>query len=74
MELSDMENIFASFSQVNSRRNREAGGVGLGLPIARSLIISMGGFITVNSTPGNGSEFQFTIPQKVLDETPIVSI
>ncbi|MDE6674431.1 MAG: response regulator, partial [Acetatifactor sp.] len=74
MELSDLENIFASFSQVNSRRNREAGGVGLGLPIARSLIMSMGGFITVNSTPGNGSEFQFTIPQKVLDETPIVSI
>lgn len=74
MELSEMENIFASFSQVNSRRNREAGGVGLGLPIARSLIMSMGGFITVNSTPGNGSEFQFTIPQKVLDETPIVSI
>ncbi|MDE5893454.1 MAG: response regulator [Acetatifactor sp.] len=74
MELADMENIFASFSQVNSRRNREEGGVGLGLAIARSLIMGMGGFITVNSTPGNGSEFQFTIPQKVLDETPIVSI
>ncbi|MDE6516540.1 MAG: response regulator, partial [Acetatifactor sp.] len=69
-----MENIFASFSQVNSRRNREEGGVGLGLPIARSLIMGLGGFITVNSTPGNGSEFQFTIPQKVLDDTPIVSI
>lgn len=74
MELADMENIFASFSQVNSRRNREEGGVGLGLAIARSLIMSMGGFITVNSTPGSGSEFQFTIPQKVLDETPIVSV
>ena len=74
MELADMENIFASFSQVNSNRNREEGGVGLGLPIARALVMNMGGFITVNSTPGNGSEFQFTIPQKVLDETPIVSI
>ena len=74
MELADMENIFASFSQINSRRNREEGGVGLGLSIARSLIMSMGGFISVNSTPGNGSEFQFTIPQKVLDEAPIVSI
>ena len=74
MELADMENIFASFSQVNSKRNREEGGVGLGLPIARALVMNMGGFITVNSSPGNGSEFQFTIPQKVLDETPIVSI
>lgn len=74
MELADMENIFASFSQINSRRNREEGGVGLGLSIARSLIMSMGGFISVNSTPGNGSEFLFTIPQKVLDEAPIVSI
>ncbi|MCM1263946.1 MAG: ATP-binding protein [Butyrivibrio sp.] len=74
MELADMENIFASFSQVNSKRNREEGGVGLGLPIARALVMNMGGFITVDSTPGGGSEFQFTIPQKVLDETPIVSI
>ena len=70
----DMEKIFTSFSQVNSKRNREEGGVGLGLAITQALVRSMGGFITVNSTPGVGSEFQFTIPQKVLDETPIVSI
>ena len=70
----DMEKIFTSFSQVNSKRNREEGGVGLGLAITQALVRSMGGFITVNSTPGSGSEFQFTIPQKVLDETPIVSI
>lgn len=70
----DMEKIFTSFSQVDSKRNREEGGVGLGLAITQALIRSMGGFITVNSTPGSGSEFQFTIPQKVLDETPIVSI
>lgn len=74
MERTDMEKIFTSFSQVNSKRNREAGGVGLGLAITLALIRSMGGFITVDSIPGTGSEFQFTIPQKVLDETPIVSI
>lgn len=70
----DMERIFTSFSQVNSKRNREAGGVGLGLAITQALVSSMGGFMTVESEPGTGSEFQFTIPQKVLDETPIVSI
>ncbi|MDE6404640.1 MAG: response regulator [Lachnospiraceae bacterium] len=74
IERADMEKIFTSFSQVNSKRNREAGGVGLGLAITQSLVRSMGGFLSVESEPGTGSEFQFTIPQKVLDETPIVSI
>lgn len=74
IERADLEDIFTSFSQVDTRRSREEGGVGLGLAITQALVRSMGGFITVNSTPGTGSEFQFTIPQKVLDETPIVSI
>lgn len=74
IERADLEKIFTSFSQVNSKRNREEGGVGLGLAITQALVSSMGGFITVNSIPGTGSEFQFTVPQKVLDETPIVSI
>lgn len=74
IERADMEKIFTSFSQVNSKRNREEGGVGLGLAITQALVRSMGGFMTVESTPGIGSEFRFTIPQKVLDETPIVSI
>lgn len=74
IERADMEKIFTSFSQVNSKRNREAGGVGLGLAITQALVSSMGGFMTLESEPGSGSEFQFTIPQKVLDETPIVSI
>lgn len=74
IERADMEKIFTSFSQVNSKRNREEGGVGLGLAITQALVRSMGGFLTANSTPGSGSEFRFTIPQEVLDETPIVSI
>lgn len=74
MERADLEKVFASFSQVNSGRNREEGGIGLGLAITQELVRSMGGFITVESEPGNGTEFRFTIPQKVLDESPIVSI
>ncbi|MCM1244262.1 MAG: ATP-binding protein [Roseburia sp.] len=74
IERSEMETIFSSFSQVDSKRNREEGGVGLGLAITQALVRRMGGFITVNSEPGIGSEFVFTVPQKVLDETPIVSI
>jgi len=74
MERADLEKIFTSFSQIDSRRNREEGGIGLGLAITQALVRRMGGFITVKSTPGEGSLFRFTIPQKVLDETPIVSI
>lgn len=74
IERADLEKIFSSFSQVDTKRNRKEGGVGLGLAITQALVRSLGGFLTVNSTPGIGSEFQFTVPQKVLDETPIVSI
>lgn len=74
IERKDLEKIFTSFSQVNSKRNREEGGVGLGLAITQALVRSMGGFLAVDSVPGTGSEFKFTIPQKVLDETPIVSV
>lgn len=74
IEPGDMEKIFTRFSQVDSKRNREEGGAGIGLAITKALVCKMGGFITVESQPGIGSEFQFTIPQKVLDESPIVSI
>lgn len=74
IEHADMEKIFTRFSQVDSKRNREESGAGIGLAITKALVTKMGGFITVDSVPGIGSEFQFTIPQKVIDETPIVSI
>ncbi|MCM1183022.1 MAG: ATP-binding protein [Roseburia sp.] len=74
MKQADMEKIFTSFSQLNSKRNREEGGIGLGLSITQALVQNMGGFITVESSPGNGTEFRLTLPQKVLDETPIVSL
>ncbi|MCH5262761.1 MAG: response regulator [Lachnospiraceae bacterium] len=74
MSQADMEKIFNSFSQLDSKRNREEGGVGLGLSITQALVRNMGGFLSIESKPKVGTEFQFTIPQKVLDETPIVSI
>ena len=74
MSRADMEKIFSSFSQLDSKRNREEGGIGLGLSITQALVRNMGGFLTMDSEPGIGTEFQFAIPQKVLDDTPIVSI
>lgn len=70
----DLEKIFQSFSQIDSRRNRAEGGVGLGLSITQALVRKMGGFLTVESEVGKGTEFRIAIPQKVPDGEPIVSV
>ena len=58
---------------IRDRRNRQEGGLGFGLPIARAIVEQMGGVITVTSEPGVGSEFKVVIPQKVENQEPIIS-
>ena len=74
MKKESMEKLFTNFNQVDTRRNRQKEGVGLGLAISQELVDMMGGFITVSSEFGKGSEVQFVIPQKVTDPTPIASV
>ncbi|MDD6571451.1 MAG: PocR ligand-binding domain-containing protein, partial [Thermoflexaceae bacterium] len=70
----DMNKLFNSFQQVDSKRNRNVEGSGLGLAICKQLIDLMHGQIFVESVYGEGSTFSFQIPQKVLDGKASVSL
>jgi signal transduction histidine kinase/CheY-like chemotaxis protein len=57
--------IFDSFVQLENAGRRRHGGAGLGLSITKQLVELQKGSITVNSSPGKGSEFLFWIPYEM---------
>ncbi len=70
----NLEKLFSSFQQVDTKKNRAVEGTGLGLAISKSMITRMGGFINVSSEYGKGSEFRFVIPLKVKNPAPFITI
>jgi PAS domain S-box-containing protein len=59
----DRPRLFEPFSQLDMTSTRQEGGLGLGLSLARALIKAHGGTIGVESQPGHGATFWFTLPE-----------
>lgn len=70
----DLEKLFQSFQQLDSKRNRNLEGTGLGLAISQQLLYLMMGTIDVESEYGKGSKFSFKLPQRITRSKPCVSI
>jgi signal transduction histidine kinase len=58
----ELPHVFERFYRADEARNRESGGAGLGLAIARELVARHGGKISVESTEGAGSTFTVQLP------------
>jgi PAS domain S-box-containing protein len=60
-----MGRLFQAFTQADSSTTRNFGGTGLGLTITKHFCAMLGGSIDVKSTPGQGSTFTITLPDRV---------
>ncbi|HEY1412171.1 MAG TPA: ATP-binding protein, partial [Rhodopila sp.] len=58
----DLERVFEPFHRGEPSRNRETGGVGLGLPIARNIMRAHGGDVVIANRPGGGARATVTLP------------
>ena len=72
MSEKQLEDLFTKFQQADGNSNRAKGGSGLGLAISKRLIELMQGSLHAKSEIGKGSEFVFTVRQRVIDARPCI--
>ena len=70
----DLSQLFDSFKRLDLNKNRAIQGSGLGLNIAKQFVDLMKGDIQIESEYGKGSTFTVSIPQRVMDNTPMESL
>ncbi len=74
MTNTQLTQIYDDFYQADSGSSRFAGGLGLGIPIARGLLHAMGGFVHFESKGMDGLHAHIVIPQGVADDTPCIML
>ena len=70
----ELERVYDSFYQADSGRARMGGGLGLGLAITAGFVSLLGGFMTIESKPDQGTTVHVSLPQKVVDPTSCMSV
>lgn len=74
MTRKEIAKVSKGLYQANRKRNRSTGGIGIGLPIVYGFVHQMGGFVKIDSTRGVGTTVSLSIPQKVIDPAPCLTV
>ncbi|MCR5211372.1 MAG: response regulator [Lachnospiraceae bacterium] len=74
MDAAELENIYSTFYMADSGRSKRAGGLGLGMSIVYGFVRSLGGFMTIESAPGEGTTVRVSVPCKVVESERCMSV
>ena len=74
MGRSDIDKISKGLYQANTKRNRNTGGIGLGLSIVYGFVRKMNGFVNIESRKGEGTTVRVSLAQSVIDPSPCLSV
>ncbi len=74
MDEAQLEQMYEGFYKADSGRDRSTGGLGLGMMIVHGFTKALGGFMIVDSTPGEGTCVKVSIPNRIVDPSVCMSV